>query len=197
MRVTSARPFLRRRRAPLLGLLVLVAAVALLQHLVRREAREEGALRFVVQTEPRLLPPLSFVDGDSKAVDLAQFRGRVVLLNLWATWCPPCRKEMPSLDRLQSLLAGEGLQVIALSIDKGAEALPAVRAFYAEHGLRNLQVYNDPEAAAGVELGAPGVPVTFLVDRQGREIGRLTGAAEWDGAEALALIRAHLAPRPP
>jgi len=183
----------RRRRAPLLWLVALVAAVALAQYLVRGAPREGGSLPFVMQVEPRPLPALTFVDAEARTTDLSRFRGQVVLLNVWATWCPPCVREMPSLDRLQARLAGEGLQVVALSIDRGAGALPAVRAFYASHALRHLRIYNDPEGAAGFELGAPGVPVTFLLDRQGREIGRLTGPAEWDGAEALALIRRHLA----
>lgn len=192
MGLNGGRPS-ARRRAPLLWLVALVAAVALAQYLSRGAPREEGPLPFVKQVEPRLLPALKFVDADAKTTELSRFRGQIVLLNVWATWCPPCVKEMPSLDRLQAQLASEGLHVIALSIDKGPGALPAVRAFYASHGLRHLRIYNDPEGAAGFELGAPGVPVTFLLDRQGREIGRLTGPAEWDGAEALALIRRHLA----
>ena len=181
-----------RRRAPLLLLVALVAGVAAFQYL-GRSAAEHGPLRFVVQVEPRPVPPLRFLDGEGKATDLGAWRGKVVLLNIWATWCGPCVKEMPALDRLQTSLAGEGLHVVALSIDKGAAALAAVQAFYASHGIRNLGVYNDPEGAAGFELGVPGVPVTFLIDREGREIGRLVGAAEWDGAEAVALIRRHLA----
>lgn len=176
----------------LLLLVALVAGAALLQYL-GRGAADEGPLRFVMQAEPRELPPLRFVDADGKATNLAQLRGHVVLLNIWATWCPPCRKEMPSLDRLQGSLGGEGLHVVALSIDKGDAALPAIKAFYASLGLQHLRVYNDSEGAAGFELGAPGVPVTFLLDRQGREVGRLTGPAEWDGAEAVALIRRQLA----
>ena len=181
-----------RRRAPLLLLVALVAGAAGFQYLGRGKA-EDGPLRFVVQAERRSLPPLRFLDGDGKATDLGAWRGKVVLLNIWATWCGPCVKEMPALDRLQASLAAEGLHVLALSIDKGTAALPAVKTFYASHGIRNLRLYNDPEGAAGFELGVPGVPATFLLDREGREIGRLVGAAEWDGAEAVALIRRHLA----
>ena len=181
-----------RRRAPLLLLVALVAGAAGFQYLGRGKA-EDGPLRFVVQAERRSLPPLRFLDGDGKATDLDAWRGKVVLLNIWATWCGPCVKEMPALDRLQASLAAEGLHVLALSIDKGTAALPTVKAFYASHGIRNLRLYNDPEGAAGFELGVPGVPATFLLDREGREIGRLVGAAEWDGAEAVALIRRHLA----
>ena len=181
-----------RRRAPILLLVALVAGAAAFQYL-GRGAPDEGPLRFVVQAERRVLPPLRFVDADGKATGLGEWRGKVVLLNIWATWCAPCVKEMPALDRVQSSLAAEGLHVVALSIDKGTAALAAVKAFYASHGIRHLSVYNDPEGAAGFELGVPGVPVTFLLDREGREIGRLVGAAEWDGAEAVALIRRHLA----
>ncbi len=192
-------PARSRRPQPtraLLLLAALVAGAALLQYAFRGGSGGEDRLRFVVQAERRALPPLRFSDGDGNPADLA--RGRVVLLNIWATWCAPCRQEMPALDRVQALLAAEGLHVVALSIDKGAAAVPAVKAFYASLGIRHLGVYNDPEGEAGYELGVPGVPVTFLLDRDGREIGRLVGPAEWDGAEAVALIRRHLAvPRPP
>ena len=190
----DARPANRlRRRAPLLLLVALVAGAAAFQYVGSRRSSDHGPLRFVVQVEPRLAPPLRFLDGEGKATDLGAWRGKVVLLNIWATWCGPCVKEMPALDRLQTSLAAEGLHVVALSIDKGTAALAAVKAFYASHGIRSLKVYNDPEGAAGFELGVPGVPVTFLLDREGREIGRLVGAAEWDGAEAVALVRRHLA----
>jgi thiol-disulfide isomerase/thioredoxin len=182
----------RGRRASLLLLVLLVAGAAAFQYFGRGSA-DSGALRFAVQVEPRALPPLRFLDGEGRPADLAQLRGKVVLLNIWATWCAPCVREMPSLDRLQALLGAEGLHVLALSIDKGAPALPAVQAFYASHGLRHLRVYNDPEGDAGFDLGVPGVPVTLLLDRQGRELGRVTGAAEWDSEEAVALVRRHLA----
>lgn len=185
-----------RRPGALLVLVALVAAAAAFQQLRRDAAPADEPFRFVAQAAPRAFPTLQFIDGDAKAVDLAQLRGKVVLLNVWATWCEPCRKEMPSLDRLQAQLADEGLQVVPLSIDQGAGALAAVRGFYASLGLRHLRIYHDAQGT-GVELGAAGIPVTFLLDRQGREIGRVTGAAAWDGAEALALVRAHLARRPP
>ena len=181
-----------RRPGALLLLIALVAGAAAFQYVGRNAAGDHGPLRFVVQAEPRPLPPLAFVDGDGKAVDLAQRRGKVVLLNIWATWCAPCRREMPSLDRLQASLGGDGFEVVALSIDQGAGGLAAVKAFYAELGLRHLRVYHDAAGQSGFELGVAGVPATFLVDREGREIGRLVGPAEWDGAEAVSLIRRHL-----
>lgn len=150
-----------------------------------------------MQTEPRQLPPVDFVDASGSRTHLAAMRGKVVLLNIWATWCPPCRKEMPSLDRLQGRLGGPGFEVVALSIDKGAGGLPAVKAFYAALGLPNLRVYNDPDGEAGFRIGAPGVPTTLLLDREGREIGRVSGAADWDGPEAIALIRRFLVRKSP
>ena len=141
-------------------------------------------------TEPKPAPELSFLDGQGNALSLEDFRGKVVVLNLWATWCAPCRREMPSLDRLQAELGGAGLEVIALSLDRGDVA--KIREFFEELGIASLAIYQDPEARAGRELGAPGLPTTIVIDRTGQEVGRLLGPAEWDSDEALAVIRALL-----
>ena len=143
-------------------------------------------------TEPKPVPALTFFDGDGNEVSLADFRGKVVVLNLWATWCAPCRREMPSLDRLQAALGDQGLEVIALSLDRGDVA--KVREFFDELGLSNLAIYHDPEARAGRELGAPGLPTTLMIDRDGREVGRLLGPAEWDSDAAIAVIKSLLGP---
>jgi len=142
-------------------------------------------------TEPKPAPELSFLDGQGNALSLEDFRGKVVVLNLWATWCAPCRHEMPSLDRLQAALGDEGLQVLPLSLDRGE--VSQIEAFYDEVGLSTLGIYHDPKAAAGRAFGAYGLPTTIVIDRQGREIGRVLGPAEWDGEEAMTLIRAVLA----
>jgi thiol-disulfide isomerase/thioredoxin len=137
-------------------------------------------------TGPKPVPELTFFDADRKEVTLADFRGKVVVLNLWATWCAPCRREMPSLDRLQAKHGGEGLEVIALSLDRGDIA--KVRAFFDELAISHLAVYQDPKGRARRELAAPGLPTTVVIDRAGQEVGRLLGPAEWDSAEALAVI---------
>jgi thiol-disulfide isomerase/thioredoxin len=139
---------------------------------------------------PKTLSEFAFVDGAGRKVTLADFRKKVVLLNIWATWCPPCRKEMPALDRLQQQLGGPGFQVVALSIDRGGAV--AVRGFYEETDVRGLAVYVDESGQAPSRLGVVGLPTTLLIDGAGREIGRLTGAAEWDSLEAIAAIRRHL-----
>jgi thiol-disulfide isomerase/thioredoxin len=143
-------------------------------------------------TEPTPAPELTFFDADGNEVALADFRGDVVVLNLWATWCAPCRREMPSLDRLQAELGEDGLKVIALSLDRGD--IVKVRDFFDELELANLAIYHDPKGRAGRELGAPGLPTTVVIDRAGQEVGRLLGPAEWDSADAIALLRTLLDP---
>ena len=139
---------------------------------------------------PRPLPELRFVDGEGRPLTLADFRGKVILLNLWATWCIPCVREMPSLDRLQERLGSPGFQVVALSID--VSGLPEVERFYKKLELKSLAMYVDKSAASRLALKIKGMPTTLLIDRQGREIGRVTGAAEWDSAPATELIRRYL-----
>ncbi len=133
---------------------------------------------FVMHEASKQVPAIAFEDEQGRAQSLADFRGKVVLLNIWATWCGPCRREMPALDRLQAALGGAEFQVVALSIDRSG--IEAVRKFYAEVGVRNLALHIDSTGKAARDLGAIGLPATVLIDRQGREIGRLMGPAEWD-----------------
>jgi thiol-disulfide isomerase/thioredoxin len=155
-----------------------------------RKTAQTGVV-FAINSEPRTLPNVRFADAEGKTVTLQDFRGKVILLNVWATWCPPCRKEMPSLDRLQQQLGGPGFAVVALSIDRGGTPT-AIRSFYEETNVRALAVYIDASAQASGQLGVVGIPTTLLIDGAGREIGRLTGPAEWDSPAAIAAIRRHL-----
>lgn len=143
-----------------------------------------------IHDAPRALPDIAFEDAEGRERTLSQFSGKVVLLNVWATWCAPCREEMPALDRVQQKLGGPGFEVLALSIDTGGIA--AVKGFYDEIGVRSLAHYVDPTMRATAALGAMGVPTTLLIDRQGREIGRHTGPVQWDGPEAMRTIERHL-----
>ena len=120
----------------------------------------------------------------------ADFKGKTVLLNLWATWCAPCREEMPSLDRLQKDLGSGKFEVVALSLDrKGAEAS---QKFLDETKVSNLKLYIDASAKQGTLLRIVGMPTTILIDKEGRELGRLAGPAEWDSEDAKKLIKAAM-----
>ena len=128
------------------------------------------------------------MDGDGRNLTLADFEGRVVLLNIWATWCPPCREEMPTLDALQARLGGSDFHVLPLSIDRAG--LEPVRRFYRETGIRNLDLYIAEDTRAMLALAVVGLPTTSLIARIGRERGRLAGPAEWNSPEAVAQISA-------
>lgn len=148
------------------------------------------AFNFSFFDQPRPVPELRFVDGDDHSLSLQDFRGRPILLNIWATWCVPCRKEMPALDRLQAAFDKSELLVLPLSIDR--QGAPVVKPFYQELGLKALSIYVDQSGKASSELNTVGVPTTLLIDREGREIGRKIGPAEWDSAEVITLMREHL-----
>lgn len=145
---------------------------------------------FVFKDTPMQLPPFTFTDAEGKNRTLEDWRGKVVLLNLWATWCAPCIREMPHLDRLKAALGSDKFDVLAISVDRGGPAKP--RAFRERTKVKHLEFYQDPTAKLGFALKAIGMPVTLLLDAQGREIGRLVGPAEWDSAEAVRLIKAHI-----
>jgi thiol-disulfide isomerase/thioredoxin len=145
---------------------------------------------FASTGSPRPVPDLQFQDGRGNPLALSDFRGRAVLLNVWATWCTPCREEMPTLDRLQQKLGGPAFEVLALSIDNGGVA--AVRRFFEEVGVRSLSVYVDPSMRATEKLRIVGVPTTLLIDREGRELWRKTGPAQWDSPEVVQVLRAQI-----
>jgi thiol-disulfide isomerase/thioredoxin len=182
---------MRRIRAASGTLLIAITVVALTFITVSTIAIAQDAPRkFVLHDAPKPLPDISFQDGNGKARSLHDFRGKFVLLNIWATWCAPCRKEMPTLDRLQAATGGPDFEVAALSIDRAG--LDVVAKFYRELSAENLAMYIDTAGKAATTLGAVGLPTTLLIDRDGREIGRLVGPAEWDAPEMMAFIRSRL-----
>jgi thiol-disulfide isomerase/thioredoxin len=178
----------RRHRIGIFATLTLIAAGAALGTLYGAGFFRDMSSR----SPPIALPALAFETGDERPLSLVDFRGRFVLLNVWATWCPPCRKEMPSLDRLQAKIGGDDFEVVALSIDRqGAEM---VKPFFASVGVARLAVYLDRTGSVMPMLRIAGLPTTVLIDPRGAEIARWAGAKEWDEPavidEIKTLIRA-------
>jgi thiol-disulfide isomerase/thioredoxin len=157
---------------------------------LERSAPSNGLSRFVRLAEPQDIPDLTFNDAEGKPRRLSEWRGKAVLLNLWATWCAPCKTEMPSLDRLQAKLGGDKFTVLALNTDRTGPKEPA--AFYAKQGITHLGLYNDETAQANVTMRAEGLPLTVILNAEGREIARLLGPADWDSPEAAAKIEGLL-----
>jgi thiol-disulfide isomerase/thioredoxin len=135
----------------------------------------------------RPAPDFAFLEADGTSRSAKDFQGKALLINLWATWCPPCVAEMPSLDRAAGLLAGEGFVVLPLSSDRGGAA--QVRGFYERTAVRHLPVALDPRGAAARAFGARGLPTTVILGRDGEEVARAEGDVAWDDAEVLAMLR--------
>ena len=145
----------------------------------------------LVRSKPLELPPFIVIDADGKSKSLADFSGKIVLLNIWATWCLPCREEMPALDALETKLGGKDFRVVAVNIDKGGPDKAA--AFLKETGATHLALYTDPTGKLFATLKSVGMPTTLILDRDGEEIGRLVGPADWASPEAIAVIKAAVA----
>jgi thiol-disulfide isomerase/thioredoxin len=151
-----------------------------------------GALEtLLVHEQPKAVPDFEFIDNDGQKRTLNDWRGKLLLVNIWATWCPPCVEEMPALDRLQAAVGTADFAVLPISIDRGGLDQP--RAFLKKIEADNLPVLLDETARLNFTLQALGLPATLLIDREGREIARMIGPAEWDAPEAIAFIRAATA----
>ena len=166
-----------------------VSAIALICTSTTARA-EEGVANFKVWETPRTVADLSFINADSEKLSLSAYRGKVVLLNVWATWCPPCRNEMPALDRLEKVLGSPRFVVIALSTD--TNGLADVKSFYETLGLKSLGIFLDEDGAAMRELRIIGLPTTILIDQQGFEIARKIGPAIWDSGAVVEFLQGRL-----
>lgn len=135
---------------------------------------------------PKPVSSAAFTTEDGGTATLAEYAGKYVLLNFWATWCAPCRKEMPMLSDLQADFGGDGFEVVTLA--SGRNPPPAIKKFFDEIGVDNLPQHRDPKQAVARDMGVLGLPITVLMDPDGREIARLTGDAHWNSQSARALI---------
>jgi thiol-disulfide isomerase/thioredoxin len=170
------------------------AAVATAKRIAPLAHGEVAAL--TMASQPLKLPDLTFEDADGKPKKLSDWQGKTVLVNLWATWCVPCRKEMPALERLQAKLRGPNFEVVAINIDTRDPGKP--RAFLKDANLTALAFFNDEKAKVFQDLKsigrALGMPTSVLVDAKGCEIATIAGPAEWDSDDAVKLIRAAVSP---
>jgi thiol-disulfide isomerase/thioredoxin len=147
---------------------------------------------FALAAKPSAVPAVAIGDSSGARRSLAAFRGRYVLLNLWAPWCAPCVKELPALARLKAALPKQQIAIVAVDVGRGSAA--DARRFLDDHDAKALDTYVDTNIALLRAFGAYGLPLTILIDPDGREIGRAIGPAAWDSKDAVAYFRALAAP---
>jgi thiol-disulfide isomerase/thioredoxin len=188
----SGSAFRLSRRLLLAGSPFLFASSALFPASARAKVESDlirGAVRRFERVDPpRALPVVTFASGDDKPLTLADYKGKVVLVNFWATWCAPCVSEMPSLDQLQKKMGKDKFVILPLSLDGPTRA--KVAPFYQDKKLGELGIYFDKGRSAMQALGISVLPTSILVDADGRELGRIEGEADWSTPEALALMKA-------
>ena len=171
---------------PLLLTLFLFCTQAIASH----EASEpsDGTVKsFRWLQDPLPLDAVSIHDKDGKEINLSEFEGKIVLLNLWASWCPPCIRELPALDRLQKRLGGEEFSVVAVSLDKDPQV--ARQMFNERLSIEHLELYIEPAEQIGRFFPIDVLPANFIIDKRGRAIGMLRSYADWDAPESDALFK--------
>jgi thiol-disulfide isomerase/thioredoxin len=168
----------------------LALAIGLALTPLRGWAQSDVAAKLVFLEAARALPEIRFLGQQEQHRRLSEFQGKVLLLNVWATWCVPCREEMPALDRLQAELGGGEFAVVPLSVDRAG--VEAVRDFYSEIGIEHLPIYVMDDFSTARVLRVQGLPTTLLIDREGLEVARLIGPADWAAPEALSFLQDYL-----
>ena len=154
------------------------------------EALREGTMKKLLFSDPVAVSSETFTDPDGGTFSLSDFEGKHVLVNFWATWCAPCRKEMPMLSELQAEFGGDAFEVVTIAT--GRNEIAGIRRFFEEVGVDNLPLYLDPRSGLARDMGVFGLPITLILDREGREIARMRGDAEWNSDSAKAILRALL-----
>lgn len=150
-----------------------------------------GMEKLVVHDTPRAVPKFAFIDGDGDTRTLADWRGKLLLVNIWATWCAPCKEEMPALSRLEAKRGAKDFAVVPISVDRGGLDKP--RAFLDRIGADNLPLLVEQSGRLNVTLDVLGLPATLIVNAEGREVARMIGPAEWDTPQAIARLEELMA----
>ena len=184
----SPQDFLIGRRLLLASMAASFAAPALAD--LGPDLLKGSLAKMTLAKPPKPVPEFAFADAEDKPLKLADYKGKVVLVNFWATWCVPCVKEMPSLDRLQAEMGKDKFIVLPLSLDGPSK--PKVAPFYEDKKLAHLGIYFDKGKKSMQALDVSVLPTSILVDSEGREIARLEGEADWDKPEAIALMKAAI-----
>ena len=181
------------RRKVVCHVTIIVAALGLLVGGKVAEAREHLLEAMgMAKIPPKAAPDFTLLNMDGQQVSLQEYRGKVVFLNLWATWCIPCREEMPALERLHQTYQAQDLAIISIDLKEGADQ---VRAFFQKHGL-SFPSLLDPNGSVFRDYLVAGMPTTYLIDRNGILLARGVGGRDWTRAEALQLIQELLKPTP-
>jgi len=157
------------------------------------ELRAGDMKKLLIHAEPKKMASVGFLDENGDKTSLDAYKGKVVLLNFWATWCPPCLAEMPAIDALQADLGGDNFVVVTVAT--GRNPLPAIKAFFEKANIKNLPILRDPRQAFSRANGVFGLPTTLILNKDGDEIARMQGDADWHSKEAITLIKALL-PKP-
>lgn len=165
-----------------------LAANAALADMSELEAMREGTMKKLLFSDPAPVSAETFTHADGGEFTLADFEGKHVLVNFWATWCAPCRKEMPMLSELQSEFGGDSFEVVTIAT--GRNDLAGIKRFLAEIEVDNLPLYLDPKSALARDMAVLGLPITLILDPQGNEIARMRGDADWNSESAKAIIAA-------
>ncbi|MGB8127482.1 MAG: TlpA disulfide reductase family protein [Pseudolabrys sp.] len=173
-------------RRSLIAILIIVCAFVAFPPILREFFPLKLPAAELDTHSPRALTDFTFSDGSGRNLTLEHFRGTLILVNVWATWCAPCKEEMASLNHLALLFENKNIKFVPISIDVSGAL--TVRSFYERLGLNNLSIYVDPSKNVMDALGITGIPTTILIGRDGREIGRTVGPAQWDAPESVKRI---------
>ena len=149
--------------------------------------REGDMRKLAILATPTPSPDTPFMGADGTEMTLAAYRDKIVVLNFWATWCAPCRKEMPHLSQLQAQLGGDDFEVVTIAT--GRNPLPGMQRFFEEIGVDNLPLHTDPRQTLARDMGVLGLPVTLILDRHGNEIARMQGDADWSSESAITILQ--------